>query len=181
MASSYSRKKQPEVVRRALLDCAAKLAHDKGLAGLSLDAVARAAGVTKGGLFHHFENKQALVEGVFGDILDQLDARIDALIAKDPMPRGCFTRAYVRSTFARDGFGIGSRWATLAISMVVEPGLRRMWGRWLKARLQRHAETDSDPMLEVVRLAADGAWFGGVDQPRRSGLALRDRLLGLCD
>lgn len=175
----YTRKKQPQIVRRALLDSARKLASEQGLAALSLQAVAKEAGVTKGGLFHHFASKQALVEGVFADLLEQLDARIDALIAKDRDARGCFTRAYVKTTFDGDALGIGSPWAALCISMVVEPGLRRVWGCWLQDRLQRHQSTDSDPMFEIVRLAADGAWLASLDAPQHT-LKLRNRLIALC-
>ena len=46
--NAYSRKKQPEQVRRALLDCAATLAVEGGLSAVTLQAVAAAAanGVT---------------------------------------------------------------------------------------------------------------------------------------
>ncbi|MGO7697024.1 TetR/AcrR family transcriptional regulator, partial [Rhizobium leguminosarum] len=59
--SPRNRKKQPDVVRQALLDCATKLALEHGLAAVSFQAVASAAGVTKGGLFHHFPYKRLLI------------------------------------------------------------------------------------------------------------------------
>lgn len=37
------------------------IAGRDGIAALSLNAVAREAGVSKGGLLHHFPNKQALI------------------------------------------------------------------------------------------------------------------------
>ena len=161
MSNAHTRKKQPELVRRALLDCAARLALDEGLTGLSLQAVAKAAGVTKGGLFHHFPSKEALVERVFADLLGQFDAQIDALMAKDPEPRGSFTRAYVAS-------GLG-------------PGVLGIDGTdWLSARLQRHNGTDSDPALELARLAADGAWLSQEFSTPGKISDLRDRLLALC-
>jgi AcrR family transcriptional regulator len=91
--SAYTRAKQPEQVRHALLDCTAAVAMDHGVAGVTVQAVATAAGVTKGGLFHHFASKQALIEGLFADLLARLDAEIDVTIAADPKPRGGFTRA----------------------------------------------------------------------------------------
>ena len=75
MTNAHERKKQPEVVRRNLLDCAAKLAAEQGVAALSVQAVADAAGVTKGGLFHHFPSKQVLLEA------SSLEARAETLIA----------------------------------------------------------------------------------------------------
>lgn len=47
-----------------LLDVAAQTLRDQGMAGLTLDAVAKEAGVGKGGLLHHFPSKDALVEAV---------------------------------------------------------------------------------------------------------------------
>ena len=50
-------------------------------------------------------------------------------------------------------------WTALSLSMVIEPDLRPMWSKWLTDRLERHRETDSNGQLEIVRLAADGAWL----------------------
>lgn len=165
MSTGYLRKKQPELVRRTLLSCAERLAVELGLAGVTVQAVSEAAGVTKGGLLHHFQTKQALVEGMFENILKRLDAELDDGIARDPETWGSFTRAYLDTVFVGHEFGLKGPWAALSVSMIAEPGLRRIWADWLDARLRRHRETDSDPILEIVRLAADGAWLA---------LALRD-------
>ncbi|MET0404707.1 MAG: TetR/AcrR family transcriptional regulator [Cystobacter sp.] len=159
MTRAYHRKKQPELNRRAILDCAARLAVEKGIAAVTVQAVAEAAGVTKGGLFHHFPSKQALVEGVFSDLMEQWDAELDGLMAKDADPHGRFTRAYVNSVYESQVSGIDSPWAALWVSMIAESGLRELWSKWLEERLERHRETDDTPVLELVRLAADGAWF----------------------
>ncbi|MFS8122544.1 TetR/AcrR family transcriptional regulator [Rhizobium sp. BR 250] len=159
MTNAHERKKQPEIVRRNLLDCAAKLAADQGVAALSVQAVADAAGVTKGGLFHHFASKQVLLEAVMTDLLSALDAEIDAFVSQDCEAYGSFTRAYVNAVFADRDRESGRQWAALSVSMVGEPSLRRMWTGWFEARLARHKETDDGVILELVRLAADGIWF----------------------
>ena len=45
-ASAYTRAKQPEQVRRALLDCAATIAMDHGVSGITVQAVAAAVSIT---------------------------------------------------------------------------------------------------------------------------------------
>ncbi|MCX8997472.1 TetR/AcrR family transcriptional regulator [Rhizobiaceae bacterium BDR2-2] len=181
MTSAHSRRKQPERVRRALLDAAEKLAVDQGVAGVTIQAVADAAGVTKGGLFHHFPSKQALVEGMFADLLESLDAQLEDAMSRDAEPRGRFTRAYVDSMFVIGDCGQDSPWAALLVSMMAESELRRLWSDWLAARLHRHHETDGDPMLEIVRLAADGAWLAVLTSNDSSAIMdaanVRDRLL----
>src|SRR3546814_14402677 len=105
----FRSRKAPETVRRALLDGAAAIAASHGLAAISVQTVADSAKVTKGGLFHHFPNKQALVEGVLADQFEKLDAVLDDIIAADRLPYGRFTPGYgtlkIGRTAVREGGG----------------------------------------------------------------------------
>lgn len=168
MSKDQPRKRQPEVVRQNLVDGAARLAAEQGPAAVTVQAVAQAAGVTKGGLFHHFPTKEALLVGMFTDLLRQLDAQLDAAIAEDPEPYGSFTRAYVDSALQQGDQGFASEWRALTVSMMYDAGLHTMWSDWRRARLERHKETDSNPMHEIVRLAADGVWLELVQDERHS-------------
>ena len=158
MASAYERRKEPAVVRRALLDCAASIAGKEGLVSVTVAGVSAAAGVTKGALFHHFENKQALVDAMFDELMAQLDAAVDAQIAADPVQRGCFTRAYVSTALTMDETTTGM-WSALISSLMGESQLAAKWHDWLAERLHRHAATDTGSILDIVRMAADGAWL----------------------
>jgi AcrR family transcriptional regulator len=51
-------------LRQALIDASLALIADKGVAGLSLRAVARAAGVSAAAPYHHFESRAALLAAV---------------------------------------------------------------------------------------------------------------------
>lgn len=183
MTIAHERKKQPELVRRRLLDCAANLAVETGLSSLTIQAVADAADVTKGGLFHHFPSKEKLIEGVFIDLLEQLDTEIDTLLADDPIAYGRFTRAYVDSAIRLMESKAPSPWGALSISMMTDPMLRRLWSDWYRARLVRHADTDAGPALEIVRYAADGIWLSDLcdldPALRMERCALRDRLIDM--
>ncbi|WP_235911776.1 TetR/AcrR family transcriptional regulator [Mesorhizobium xinjiangense] len=170
------RRKQPDRVRRSLLDCAARLAAEHGPGGVTVQAVAAAAGVTKGGLFHHFPSKEALLESLFSDLIARLNREIDGLMQTDPLAHGRFTRAYIRAVFADRIQPEGSLWAPLSVAMIADPALRRLWADWLQARLTRHADTDAAPRLEMARLAADGLWLSdlmevdGKVPPAKQGL-----------
>lgn len=151
-------------MRQKLLDCAAQILVDRGLANLTVQAVADAAGVTKGGLLHHFASKQKLTEALFAEKLRSLDAEIDASMAADPVAYGRFTRAYVRSTL-RVGQTGPCPCAALSVSTLVDPALRQAWRDWYSARLQRHRDTDGAPELQLVRYAADGVWLEDLMAP----------------
>nr|HCI8789084.1 TetR/AcrR family transcriptional regulator [Klebsiella quasipneumoniae] len=89
------RKKDPVRLHRQLLESAAMIAGRDGIAALSLNAVAREAGVSKGGLLHHFPNKQALIFALFARLLAIMEKAISELMAADNIAYGRFTRAYL--------------------------------------------------------------------------------------
>ena len=51
-------------LRDALLDAAEAVVARQGVANLTFDAVAAEAGMSKGGLLHHFRSKDRLIEGL---------------------------------------------------------------------------------------------------------------------
>jgi len=63
---SRSRRKAPDSVRQSLLQATIEVIGRNGLAALTVQDVAQAAGVSKGALFHHFSSKQALVDEAVG-------------------------------------------------------------------------------------------------------------------
>ena len=76
--------RQPIPMRPArdrLLDAAERLVAEMGAAHLTLDAVAKFAGVSKGGLLHHFHSKESLLEGMLTRHLQEVDARLAAHLA----------------------------------------------------------------------------------------------------
>ncbi|CAM3209292.1 hypothetical protein BZK31_09860 [Pseudomonas floridensis] len=182
MSSPYNRQKAPDRVRKLLLDCTASIAATQGLSAATVSAVSSAAGVTKGALFHHFVNKQALVDAMFDEMLTELDIAIDDSIAADPLQSGCFTRAYVRLALTLDDTA-KSKWAVIVGSVMERAELASKWNVWLKDRLQRHAATDNDSILEIVRVAADGAWLNSLCDARAEPIIdvsiIREKLVAM--
>ncbi|MCR2379329.1 TetR/AcrR family transcriptional regulator, partial [Salmonella enterica] len=52
------------ITRQKILEAASQIVQCKGVAKLTLEAVAKEAGISKGGLLYHFANKEALIEGM---------------------------------------------------------------------------------------------------------------------
>ena len=57
-------KRMDTVLRDRLLDAAEAVVARQGVANLTFDAVAAEAGMSKGGLLHHFRSKDRLIEGM---------------------------------------------------------------------------------------------------------------------
>src|SRR5690606_35351350 len=72
----------PRITPDALLDAAGRVVASQGIANLTLESVAAEAGVSKGGLLHHFPSKDRLVEAMVQRSADRW--------------RGCCKSAYER-------------------------------------------------------------------------------------
>lgn len=67
-----------EATREALIEAARSLFAERGYAGVGTEEIVRAAGVTRGALYHHFEDKRELFAAVYEQIEVELAERIAA-------------------------------------------------------------------------------------------------------
>ncbi|ABG04770.1 transcriptional regulator, TetR family [Rubrobacter xylanophilus DSM 9941] len=64
--------------RRALLDAARELFAEKGYHETSAEEIVRRAGLTRGALYHHFEDKRDLFRVVVDEMESEIDEEIEA-------------------------------------------------------------------------------------------------------
>lgn len=151
----------PPTTRQTLLQAARQVVLDHGVAALTLEAVARAAGVSKGGLLYHFPTKEALIAGMIGQLIEATEANIRREYERDPAPDapGRRLRAYLRDAFA-DCESLPLQ-AGLLAAVAANPALLAPL-RACFADRQRQIEDDGlDPArATLIRLAADGLWLG---------------------
>ncbi|MFI1915848.1 TetR/AcrR family transcriptional regulator [Nocardia sp. NPDC020380] len=62
--------------RDRILDALENLLLDKGLSQVTLENVANAAGVSKGGLLYHFRSKDALIAGLLRRVGERTDTQV---------------------------------------------------------------------------------------------------------
>jgi AcrR family transcriptional regulator len=146
--------------RARLLDAATDVLLHDGAQALTLDAVAKQAQVSKGGLLYHFPTKQALIAGM----VDRLVGHFDTALAQAGDEPGAATRVYLTATVEQQPTAAGSAadrtTAALLAAAIVEPEalapLREIYEAW-----QRRLENDGiDPAVATaVRLAVDGWWL----------------------
>jgi AcrR family transcriptional regulator len=72
----------PEATRQALLDAAIELFGTAGFDATSVRSIADRAQVSKGGFYHHFESKQALLHEVHDRFIDYHLERMRELLAE---------------------------------------------------------------------------------------------------
>lgn len=164
--ASLERMSRPPHAREKVLDAFEELLIVDGERAATMDATARAAGVSKGGLLYHFASKDALEKA----LLERLDARVgDDLDAMERSEEGPI--AYFVRTSTMDGSDLDR--AILAVSRLAQGGhpaasdaLRRVRERWADAV---RAHVTSPAALELVLLVSDGIYYNNALQ--HSGLA----------
>ena len=72
--------------RDRVLDAAVELFATQGYDATSVAQVIDRAGLTKGGFYHHFASKDALLYEVYGDLITRQLAAMDEILARD-LPR----------------------------------------------------------------------------------------------
>lgn len=120
--------RDPVRTRRALLDAAARRVAQRG-ATISLDAVAQEAGVSKGGLLHHFRSREALLAGLVEEWLARFDAAVERHADPADARPGRLTRAYVRANVDIDVIDPDARlWrdSSVLTALMSMPGVLRL-------------------------------------------------------
>ena len=85
--SPRTQTERSEATRGALIAAGRGLFAERGYAGVGTEEIVRAAGVTRGALYHHFEGKEGLLEAIYEQIEAEVTQKIatDALSGDDPL------------------------------------------------------------------------------------------------
>jgi len=157
---------EPASTRVRLLNAAEAVVRASGAVKLTLDAVAKAAHVSKGGLLYHFPSKESLVRCLIERVCDEFDMRLAHFRSLDPNPVGRTTRAYIRATLEMCSNGGNSTCrldsaliaAMASDQSLVEP-LRLRYRKW-RAAVADDGLAPPDAM--IIQLAMDGLWYSAV-------------------
>lgn len=154
--------------RDRILNALEQLLLESGPLHATLDAVAAAAGVSKGGLLYHFPSKDALLAAMVRRLGERADAQLDAAVAggssisqfylqaipPDSMDDYPLFQSAVASLRSVDGQHDEIQQAVIDVMRAWDDGLRK--------------EIDDPVLAEIVRLAGDGIFLAallGLPQP----------------
>lgn len=145
------------------MDAAEAVIARDGLGGMRLDAVADLAGVSKGGLMHHFPSKDLLVAALVQRMACKWRADYADAIAKTPDGPVRHTRAMILHCFSCPE-GMNERlkrtscalFAALAQDSALVAPLRTVY-----AEVIAHARRDALPeaVIQTVATTLDGIWL----------------------
>lgn len=147
---------RPPHARESVLDAFEELLIAEGERAATIEATARIAGVSKGGLLYHFGSKDALEAGLVERLDELVTADIDAMSSSPDGPVAFFVRTSAMSDDPLDR-------VIIAVSRLAQGGhgaarnaLRAVRERWADV-LRPHIADDT--ALDLVMLVSDGLYY----------------------
>jgi AcrR family transcriptional regulator len=164
--------------RDRILDAAERLVAQTGASHLTLDAVAQAAGVSKGGLLYHFPTKEALLEGMIERHFDAVERRVAELRATDDVRASNPVVALLTALFETVGPEKRAVGAALIAASATNPALmtpcRAHYAETLRQLESLPCGFDE---AALILLAADGLVLGELIQLSPYTPEQRERLV----
>ncbi|GAX34017.1 TetR/AcrR family transcriptional regulator [Nodularia sp. NIES-3585] len=169
-------KSKRSATRELLVRSASQVVIDKGIEALTLDAVAQQAGVSKGGLLYHFPSKDALMQGMVEQLIQDFETALQAEYDKDDAPGipGQWVRAYIRASLqiSKQTLALIARLSSIAAN---SPHLFES-AHTYQQQWQQRIETDGLNPIQatLILLAIDGLWLsemfqiGAPEEPLRT-------------
>lgn len=96
-AKTKPRAKRSTNQRELILDAAIRVVDINGAGHLTIDAVAAAGGVSKGGVLYHFPNKRALLGGMLDRLIEREFARLATVSGDTALQRHLHAARDMRS------------------------------------------------------------------------------------
>ncbi|ASA21383.1 TetR/AcrR family transcriptional regulator [Paenibacillus donghaensis] len=159
-----------------ILKAASTIVQRDGMAQLTLEAVAREAGVSKGGLLYHFASKDALIKAMVDKSNEVYGDAVRRQALADPNTSGAWSRAYVETAFECPEEGMDQSSALFAAAFAnpqLLEGMREQFEQW-----QHQIANDGNDLVlaTITRLAADGLWFAEIFGLAPPDAELRDKV-----
>ena len=151
-----------------ILDAATRVFATKGYHGTLVDEIASEAETSKGGVYFHFPNKQAIFLALFDRLSTMLRERIEAAVAgqTDPIARAEAALKVVLFTFAGhrrlarlfmvEALGSGPEFNARMIE------IRAAFADLIRGHLDDAVAVGAIPPLDTATAAT--AWFGAVNE-----------------
>lgn len=148
--------RKPTITRDHLLDVAEDIVRSDGAKGLTIEALARSAGISKGGVQYSFASKDDLV----GALIERWTNQFDEMLKEDePTTAVAFVHRYIRAMRASQE-ATNAKMAGLMIAYMRNPENLREARDWYHAIFERlGAGTPDQQAARAAFLAVEGLFL----------------------
>ncbi|MDH6675624.1 AcrR family transcriptional regulator [Paenibacillus sp. LBL] len=144
--------------RKDILSSASYIIEHSGMEKLTLDAVAKHAGISKGGLLHHFPNKESIIQGLIEEYGNAFFLEVKKNANEDEH-MGRWNRSYIETSF-NDKKTTSALSNSLLAVLFSNPELMTSYQRDNNL-IQEEMSKDGIDIVSatIIKLASDGLWL----------------------
>lgn len=158
MENPYKRKKDPEASKQLILDTAAEIGATADWHQVTFQAIADKTGLSKGGIIHHFRNKEELLEELVRQSLTELTDWI--VEEKRTLGNDIAPIAFLRFVIKKSSDLHYRRTMKVILqAALINEHYKKMWHGWFTEHIAGGSIEDLDVNSQIIMLVADGLWF----------------------
>jgi AcrR family transcriptional regulator len=150
-------------VQELVLDAAEEVVNSQGVSRLTLDAVARQAGLSKSGLLHHFPSKEALVDAIVERTVGLWKSSLESAIRCQPPGSHPTVRGLLQCSLGdmADWNERLRRSSTALLAVLVHcPGKKTAMHEFYQGLLAAmQQECNGQPTGDLILAVIDGTWL----------------------
>ena len=154
--------RKPTISRDGLLTIAEGIVNAEGPQALTIAALAKAAGISKGGVQYSFSSKDELIKGLIDRWTDQFDTLVVDIEDAGPI---AFVRSYIAAMRSSQE-ALDAKLAGLMIAYMQNPQNRMETTLWYRAILGKIGNAEETRAARTAFLAVEGLMLmriSGVD------------------
>lgn len=156
--------RKPTITRESLLEIAEAIVRNEGAAGLTIDALAKAGGISKGGVQYSFASKDDLVRALIERWTSQFDALLGDIDGVSPVE---LVRNYIKVMRSSQAT-MNAKMAGLMIAYIQNPQNITETRQWYRSMFERLGDASREAQAaRVALLAAEGLFLlriAGIDE-----------------
>lgn len=147
---------RPPHAREKVLDAYCRLLREDGERAATMEAIAAAAGVSKGGLLYHFPSKEALAEALIARFEEIAALGLAEMEQAEEGPARNFVRTSVHSGTEMDHYFAAVHRLAQAANEAAIAALESAHAAWLDLI---RAEVGDDHAAEAIMLIGEGLYY----------------------
>ncbi|RXK33286.1 TetR family transcriptional regulator [Arsenophonus endosymbiont of Bemisia tabaci Asia II 3] len=150
--------RQRSIDRDKVLDVAEKIVHQQGVSALTVDAVAKAMGISKGGVQYCFGNKEALIDVMFDRWEKAYNEIFFQQLTQDSSAENRVT-AHMKATYHFEQAS-NTKGAGLMAALLQTPEYLDSTREWHRERITKlDTSTEVGRRAQLVFFATEGAFI----------------------
>lgn len=156
--NAYNRKKEPELNKQLIIEAATDIGSETDWHQVTFQPIADRTGLSKGGIIHHFRNKEDLLDELLNQSLREMSQWVENYKMENGEKDGAL--AYLESVLWKHEDPKYVKTMRIVLqAIMINPKYREQWQDWYNVHIMPPGEKELGIKSLIVFLIADGLWY----------------------